>query len=177
MARINVDVRLSGFNASASELLLRVPLIMAKYGDVLGPQLKQEIKEIQYPWPNETKRYGKYRKASSDRQRKRVLRAQGGLPYTIASSPRNIVDSGDFLLSQRRQDNPRGSTITFTWDPVSDSGFRYARAILEGYSYVTNSGRAVTRPGRNWIKPALDKRRLDRFFIREWRRLSRSGQL
>jgi hypothetical protein len=173
MARISAEVRLTGF--ASRKLLLRVPIIMAKYGDVLGPQLKEEIKAVQYPWPGITYRYGRYNKAKTPRQRNKVLKAQGGLPYTIASSPRNIVDSGDFLNSQRRQDNPRGSTITFTWDPVSEDGFHYARAILEGRDRITASGRAL--PGRNWIKPALDKHPLAKFFAEQWQRLSQAGGL
>ena len=148
---------------------------MTKYGDVIGPQLKEEIKAVQYPWPGITYRYGKYNKAKTPRQRNKVLKAQGGLPYTIASSPRNIVDSGDFLNSQRRQDNPRGTTITFTWDPVSEDGFHYARTILEGRDRITASGRAL--PGRNWIKPALDKHPLAEFFAEQWQRLSQAGGL
>ena len=171
MADITAELKLTGWNAS--QLLLRVPIIMAKYGDTIGPQFKEEIKAVQYPWPNETVRRGRYNKAKTDRQRKKVLKEQGGLPYTIAGSPRDIVDSRTFLNSQRRKtsSNSSGITITFTWDPVSEKGFHYAKSILEGY--ITKSGRAM--PGRNWIKPALEKHPLDRFFIREWRRLSRSG--
>ena len=78
MADITAELKLTGWNAS--QLLLRVPIIMAKYGDVMDPQLKEEIKTVQYYWPNETQR-------------------RNGI---TVSSPRDIVDLGNFLRSQRR---------------------------------------------------------------------------
>ena len=177
MADITAELKLTNWNAS--QLQLRIPIIMNKYSDTIWSQFKEEIKAVQYPWPNETVRRGRYNKAKTDRQRKKVLKEQGGLPYTIAGSPRDIVDSRTFLNSQRRKttSNSRETMITFTWDPVSEDGFHYAKSILEGFNYVTKSGRAVKRPGRNWIKPALEKHPLDEFFVREWRRLSKSGRL
>ena len=152
MAEITAELKLTGWNAS--QLLLRVPIIMAKYGDVMDRQLKEEIKTVQYYWPNKTER-------------------RNGI---TVSSPRDIVDLGNFFRSQRR-DFDNATTIRFTWNVKNKQGEPYAAKILEGYSYITKSGRAIEKPGRNWIKPALEKHPLDHFFIREWRRLSRSGGL
>ncbi|MFZ9061170.1 MAG: hypothetical protein ACO218_08110, partial [Steroidobacteraceae bacterium] len=62
---------------------------------------------------------------------------------------------------------PSSTQLVFSWD-ASNNGFLYAGAVLLGYT--TNRGTVV--PGRNWIKPALDKHPLDSFFIAEWRKLS-----
>ena len=82
MADITAELKLTQWNAS--QLQLRIPIIMNKYSDTIWSQFKEEIKAVQYPWPNETVRRGRYNKAKTDRQRKKVLKEQGGLPYTIA---------------------------------------------------------------------------------------------
>lgn len=146
MAEIKATVSLKGWNAA--QLKLRIPVILRRYGDVMDKQLKEEIQTVQFPWPRQTKR-------------------RNG---TTVSSPRDIVDLGGFLRSQRR-DYPSATQLVFTWNAKSDKGFPYAGLILTGYT--TSKGTVV--PGRNWIKPALDKHPLDRFFIREWRKLSGSG--
>lgn len=169
MAEIRARLELKGWNAQ--QLALRVPAIMERYGTVLDRQLKEEIKAIQWPWPRETKRYGKFNKAKTGRQAIKVMAAQGGKTYRIAGSPRDIVDSGDFLASQRREYNPSKSELVFTWDAKSEDGFAYTGSILTGYT--TSRGTVV--PGRNWIKPALDKHPLDAFFVRKWRKLDRGG--
>ena len=87
-------------------------------------------------------------------------------------SPRDIVDSGTFLRSQRRE-YPSATQLVFTWDAKSDKGFMYAGLILTGYVV---GPRSTVVPPRNWIKPALDKHPLNSFFIAEWRKLS-SGNL
>ena len=109
MADITAELKLTGWNAS--QLLLRVPIIMAKYGDVMDPQLKEEIKTVQYYWPNETQR-------------------RNGI---TVSSPRDIVDLGNFLRSQRR-DFDNATTIRFTWNVKNKQGEPYAAKILEGYT-------------------------------------------
>ena len=145
MAEISASINLKGWNAT--QLKLRVPIILRHYGDVMDPQLKEEIKTVQYPWPRETKRRNR----------------------STVSSPRDIVDLGTFLRSQRR-DYPSATQLVFTWNAKS-KGFMYAGLILTGYT--TKRGTVV--PGRNWIKPALDKYPLNGFFIREWRKLAGSG--
>ena len=145
MAEISARLELKGWNAT--QLKLRIPTIIRAYGDVMDAQLKEEIKTVQFDWPNETRR-------------------RNG---SVVGSPRDIVDTGNFLRSQRR-DYPDATTLRFTWNAKSDRGFMYAGIILTGY--VTAKGRAM--PKRDWIKPALDKYPLNAFFIREWRRLANS---
>jgi hypothetical protein len=166
MAEIKATLELKGWNAQ--QLALRVPAIMEHYGTVMDKELKNQITSIKWPWPNTTKRYGKFRKAKTAKQFLNVMAAQGGRTYTIAGSPRDIVDSGDFLASQRKEFNQSKSQLVFTWDARSEKGFMYAGAILTGYQ--ATSGRNVK--GRNWIKAALDVHPLDSFFIAEWRKLS-----
>lgn len=146
MAEISARLELKGWNAT--QLKLRIPVIIRRYGDVLGDQLKEEIKSVQFGWPNETRR-------------------RNG---TTVGSPRDIVDTGNFLRSQRRE-YPDATTLRFTWDAKSDRGFMYAGIILTGYT--TSTGKAL--PPRNWIKPALDKYPLNAFFIAEWRKLANSS--
>lgn len=167
MAEISARLELKGWNAA--QLKLRIPTIIRAYGDVLDKQLKEEIKTVQFKWPNETRRYGRLLNTTNLKKRAAIRASQGGLPYTIAGTTRDIVDSGNFLQSQRR-DYPDATTLRFTWDAKSDKGFMYAGIILTGYT--TRSGKPM--PPRNWIKPALDKYPLNEFFIREWRALAGS---
>lgn len=146
MAEIQARLELKGWNAT--QLKLRVPVILRAYGDVMGPQLKQEIQTVQFNWPGQTRR----RNGST------------------VGSPRDIVDTGNFLRSQQTNYENLGNTLRFTWDAKSDRGFMYAGIILTGYT--TSSGKPM--PPRNWIKPALDKFPLNEFFIKEWRRLGQS---
>lgn len=146
MAEIQAKLELKGWNAA--QLKLRIPQIIRSYGDVLDAQLKQEIQSVRFDWPRQTRR----RNGST------------------VGSPRDIVDTGNFIRSQRR-DYPDATTLRFSWDAKSDNGFMYAGLILTGYT--TSKGTPV--PGRNWIKPALDKFPLNDFFVREWRRLGNQG--
>jgi hypothetical protein len=165
MAEISARLELKGWNAT--QLKLRIPTIIRAYGDVMDAQLKEEIQAVQFSWPRQTRRYGRLLRESNLKRRANIRAEQGGLPYVVVGSPRDIVDSGNFLRSQRR-DYPDTTTLRFTWDAKSDTGFMYAGLILTGYT--TDRGTPV--PGRNWIKPALDKHPLNAFFIREWRALS-----
>lgn len=146
--QVKANFKLTGWNAN--QLKLRVPQILTSYGKVLGDQLKEEIKTPQFSWPRATKR-------------------RNG---QTVSSPRDIVDLGGLLRSQRR-DRPSATQLRFTWEPKSKDGFMYAGLILSGYT--TSKGTLV--PGRNWIKPALEKQPLDRFFAEQWRRLDGLGGL
>lgn len=145
MAEISARLELKGWNAT--QLKLRIPTIIRAYGDVLDAQLKEEIQTVQFSWPGQTRR-------------------RNG---SVVGSPRDIVDTGNFLRSQRR-DYPDATTLRFTWNAKSERGFMYAGIILTGYT--TSTGKAM--PPRNWIKPALDKHPLNEFFIKEWRRLGQS---
>ena len=83
---------------------------------------------------------------------------------TIEGSPRDIVDTGAFLKSQnRRRDSP--TQVTFTWGGTG--GVTYAGIILQG--------KGPSYPARDWIRPALEKVPLDRYFRDEWSRLAREG--
>jgi len=144
--QVKANFKLSGWNAT--QLKLRVPQILTTYGTVLDQQLKAEIKTQQFSWPRPTKRRNN----------------------STVSSPRDIVDLGGFLRSQRR-DRPSATELRFTWDAKSSGGFAYAPLILTGYT--TNKGTVV--PGRNWIKPALEHQPLEPFFAKEWQRLSQLG--
>lgn len=144
--QVKATYKLTGWNAN--QLKLRVPTILTKYGSVLDKQLKDEIKTAQFNWPRQTQR-------------------RNG---AIVGSPRDIVDLGGFLRSQRR-DRPSATQLRFTWDAKSKGGFAYAPLILTGYT--TSKGTVV--PGRNWIRPALAAEPLERFFAAEWQRLSGQG--
>ena len=138
--QVKASYKLTGWNAT--QLKLRIPAIMTAYGKVLDQELKQSIQTVQFSWPRETKRKNR----------------------SVVSSPRDIVDLGGFLRSQRR-DRPDATTLRFTWNTP------YAPLILTGYT--TKKGTVV--PGRDWIKPALKAQPLDRFFAAEWRKLSGLG--
>lgn len=144
--QVKASFKLTGWNST--QLKLRIPVILTAYGKVLDQQLKEEIKTSQFDWPRETKRRNR----------------------SVVSSPRDIVDLGGFLRSQRR-DRPSATELRFTWDTKSEGGFAYVPLILTGYT--TRRGTVV--PGRNWIKPALEAKPLDAFFAAEWRKLARGG--
>lgn len=76
-------------------------------------------------------------------------------------SPRDIVDLGGFLRSQERE-RPSVTELRFRWNAP------YAGLIYNGYT--TNRGNVV--PGRNWIKPALEKQPLDDYFRQRWAALA-----
>jgi hypothetical protein len=130
---------------NANQLKLRVANILTAYGKVLGQHFKDEISLPQFPWPNPTRR-------------------RNG---SVVFSPRNIVDTGAFLGSQQRE-RPSATQLRFTW---GGGGVDYAGRILTG----EGARWGKDGPPRNWIKLALDKQPLDRFFAEEWGRLSRTG--
>ena len=135
--QVKASYKLTGWNGQ--QLNFRVAAIMTKYQEAIDKQLKEEIQLVQFPWPGTT-----YRKNG-----------------TIEGSPRDIVDTGAFLRSQRRE-RLNATTIKFTW---GNSGVNYAGYILQGVP-------GKNYPGRDWIKPALDNLPLDRFFRAEWSRLA-----
>ena len=143
MAVIQSRLRLTAFRSE--ELIRRVPKILTDYGKALDQQLKEEIKTEQFSWPGETRR-------------------RNGSTVT---SPRDIVDTGAFLRSQRRR-RINLTTIRFDWG--GSGGVTYA-----GYIYQGIPGRNY--PARDWIKPALDALPIGEFFAREWRRLQNTPNL
>ena len=138
--RVTATYKLTGWNST--QLKLRVPQILTKYGKVMDEQLKAEIRSPQFDWPRETRR--------RNRQ--------------VVGSPRDIVDLGNLLRSQKR-DRPSATQLRFIWDAP------YSPLVFNGYT--TNRGTVV--PGRDWIKPALKAVPLEQFFAREWRRLAQGG--
>jgi hypothetical protein len=112
---------------------------MTEYGKAMDQQLKEEIKLVQFSWPGTT-----YRKNG-----------------TIERSPRDIVDTGAFLRSQRRT-RLSATSVKYTWG--GSSGVDYAGIILAGRSDT------AAYPGRNWIEPALKNLPLDTFFAKAWTR-------
>lgn len=135
--QVRATYKLTGWNAP--QLKLRVANIMTAYGKAIDQQFKEEIQLVQFPWPGVT-----YRRNG-----------------TIEGSPRDIVDTGAFLRSQRRE-RLDATTIKFTW---GNSGVTYAGYILQGVP-------GKNYPARDWIKPALTNLPLDRFFKAEWSRLA-----
>ena len=147
--QVKATFKLTGWNSP--QLSLRIPQILTTYGTVLDQQLKEEIRRPQFKWESED-------------GEPRLTRRRNG---QVVGSPRNIVDLGGFLRSQR-SDRPSATELRFTWDAKSDKGFSYAPLILTGYT--TSKGTLV--PGRNWIKPALQAVPLERYFADEWKKLA-----
>jgi hypothetical protein len=138
MTVVRTSYRLQGWNST--QLRLRIPAILTAYGKAVGDEFQEQIKLVQYPWPRRT-----YRKNG-----------------TIEDSPRDIVDLGTFLRSQKR-DRIDATTLRFSWNVP------YASLIFNGYT--TNRGNVC--PPRNWIEPALKAQPLDQFFADQWRALAR----
>jgi hypothetical protein len=160
-----VQARLNLTQFRFEDTLRRLPQILTLYGRALDQQLKEEIKTPQFDWPGETRRYGALVRTTNLRTRARIRSAQGGLPYVTVGSPRNIVDSGAFLRSQKRK-QVNQNTIRFTWG--DSKVVTYAGAIFQGIP-------EKNYPARDWIKPALDALPIGPFFAREWRRLEGKG--
>ena len=138
MTTLKTTFKLTGWNAT--QLKLRVPAILTTYGQVLDQEFKEQIRLVQFPWPNTT-----YRKNG-----------------TIEGSPRDIVDLGGFIRSQRRN-RPNATTLRFSWNVP------YANLIFTGYTtYNKRTGQSTTLPPRNWIEPALKAKPLDQFFAAYW---------
>ena len=135
MAFITSSYKLTGWQGP--QLMLRVANIMTAYGKAMDQQLKEEIKLVQFSWPRTT-----YRRNG-----------------TIERSPRDIVDTGAFLASQRRS-RPSATEIRFQWG--GSAGVSYAGIILRGRPDT------IAYPPRNWIQPALKNLPLDKFFADRW---------
>jgi hypothetical protein len=160
MTTVKATYNLTGWNTT--QLRDRIPVILTQYGMKLDKQLKEEIRKVQFSWPNETRRYGALKNVTSLRRRSRIIGQQGGKLYRLVGSPRDIVDSGDFIRSQERA-QPNATTLIFRWNVP------YAKAIFTGYQ--TSSGAQM--PPRNWIQPALEARPLDKFFAAQWKALAK----
>lgn len=138
--QVRASYQLKGWQGN--QFKARVSRIMQAYQTPMDQQLKAEIQAVQYDWPRDTRR------------------RNGTL---VPAGPRNIVDLGGLLRSQKRAFDGR-ATITFTWDAP------YANLVFTGYR--TNK---TLVDGRDWIKPALLNLPLDKFFAQQWQRLERGG--
>jgi hypothetical protein len=138
---IKSRLRLDSFRSD--DLIRRLPKILSDYGAVLDKALKSEVQRVQYPWPGVT------------------VRRNG----ETVSSPRDIVDTGAFLRSQRRR-RISVTTIRFEWG--GSGGVTYAGFIYQGIP-------AKNYPARDWITPALKAEPIAPFFAREWARLAAAG--
>ncbi len=138
-----IQTRLRLDNFRTDDLIRRLPKILSDYGAVLDQRLKEEIKTVRYPWPGVTQR-------------------RNG---ETVGSPRDIVDTGAFLRSQRRR-RVNITTIRFTWG--EGGGVTYAGFIYQGIP-------SRNYPARDWITPALKAEPIAPFFAREWKRLAAAG--
>ena len=112
-------------NPQATKAILKAILIEALEVVVrdLANAFQSLIEARIYAWPNTTQR-------------------QNG---SVVTSPRDIVDTGEFKRSQRLE-RPNPHIFNFVWDA------QYAAYIY--YGYRTLGGNQM--PGRDWISPALN---------------------
>lgn len=141
---------------NADRLLRRKPRrILSDYGDVLGPQLQNEIASSQFDWPRFT-------------QRKNGRR--------VAPGKRDIVDTGEFINSQQEpviSEGDDGVSMTIEWTASHAKDIFYG----EEAEFVTRDGSIYTLelPGRDWIKPALEAQPFADYFRMRWKELEGSG--
>ena len=141
--KVNAKARFNPGNLGPAQFAERTATILRQYDKVIFPAFKDEIRAVQYNWPRPTRR----------------SRGQ------VVTSPRDIVDTGAFIRSQiRKTTGPQSLELAYSWGG-GRYGVNYAGIILAG---IPERG----YPGRDWIKPALDKHPLDAFFIAAWRQLS-----
>jgi hypothetical protein len=141
---LTVTTTFKAGNLDPSRFIARSAEILRAYDSVIFPAFKEEIKATQFSW---TERPTKRRNGDT------------------VTSPRDIVDTGDFLSSQfRRQEAPLSLRLTYTWGGRG-TGVNYAGYILTGIP-------AKNYLGRDWIKPVFTDHPLDRFFATNWRRLA-----
>ena len=133
---VSGTVRITQWNADTFQRRARA--ILDAYRPRMNEQLRQEIQRSQFSWPRETRR----------RNGQRV------------GSPRDIVDTGAFLGSQRSY---RTAPLQLRYAWGGSGGVNYAGIILRG---------KANYPARDWISPALVALPPGTFFANEWRRLS-----
>jgi hypothetical protein len=141
--KLTVTSTFNAGNLDPARFTERTVRVLREYDTVIFPAFKEEIKRAQFSWPGPTRR-------------------RNG---SLVTSPRDIVDTGDFMRSQIRQPiNSNATMLTYAWGG-GRYGVNYAGYILAGVP--------VKRyPGRDWIRPALDRHPLDTFFAATWQRLA-----
>ena len=143
MATRRFEVDITAWNGP--QLANRVPTIMSRFRKVMDKQLKEDIQTPQFAWTG------------------RLTKRRNG---NTAGNPRDIVDTGAFLRSQRAETTSGGgkTEIKFSW---GNSQVNYAGYILEGTG--------PNYPGRDWIAKALEHQPFERVFAAEWAKLERRG--
>lgn len=136
---MKIDSKFNITKWNGPQLVQRARFVFGKYCTAVFPKFQESIVEQRYDWPQVTIR-------------------QNGQAVT---SPRNIVDTGAFKLSQERT-MLNATTCLFTWNAP------YSSLILTGY--MTKTGQRM--PGRDWITPVLKTEfPMARYFEQEWKRL------
>ncbi len=143
MATRNVRFDLTEWNGR--QLGVRSAVILQRFLPIIDKQFKEDIQKPQFTWTGRI-----------------TIRSTG----EEVGSPRNIVDTGAFLASQRAttKSDATGSELVFTW---GNAAVNYAGRILEGDG--------SNYPPRDWIAVALKNQPFRQFFAREWQRLERKG--
>jgi len=135
--RIKASLDISKWNGA--QLVQRARFVFGDYCTQLYPKFQESITQQKFEWPQVT------------------IRKNG----QVVTSPRNIVDTGAFKLSQERT-MLNATTCLYTWNVP------YSSLILTGYT--TKTGKIM--PARDWISPVLkDEFPMERFFENEWKRL------
>lgn len=149
-----MTLRLVSWNAD--RLLKRVPRrILSDYGDVLGPQLQNEIAKPQFDWPRKTRR-------------------RNG---QVVGTPRDIVDKGKFIDSQTEpavNETEAGVEMMIGWTaPYAADIYRGS----QGGGFISSRGFEVVgdQPGRDWITPALEAQPFGSYFVQRWNEIEGRG--
>ena len=135
--RVKAKFDLSKWNGP--QIAQRARFVFGKYTTQVWPKFQESIEEQKFTWPNVT------------------IRQNG----QVATSPRNIVDTGAFKASQERVVLGATSCL-YKWDVP------YSSLILTGY----RTSKGTQMPARDWITPVLKTEfPMDRFFEKEFKRL------
>jgi len=157
MAR--VELRVTEWNAE--RLLARTTQILEDFAPIIAEETRRQIALVQYQWDRGTLRF----------------KSIGGLGRQVAKGVyvapglRDILDTGRLRDSQQAP-QVKANRLSITWSAP------YSGVVLRGGdygSYVNPAGKNVTvgtRPGRDWITPALQVQPFGPFFVRRWNELS-----
>lgn len=135
---------------NADNLLKRVPVILANYGNKVAPLLQESLKEKAYDWPVTTVR--------------KVGLFSG---KTVPAGRRDIVDTGK-LLSSQSAPQITDDSLTIRW------GAPYSGEVLRGGFLVGTLRNAYIAPARDWITPVLRAEPPLKFFAAQWRKIGGS---
>ena len=133
MAELKITVKLDN-----SALGKQANRALDAYAKALDPVLDSQFSKDKWDWP-------------------RVTRRRNG---EIATSPRNIIDSGDLLNSKVGPTKGQGNAYIGTRKWVWNSP--YASLVKSGY--ITSTGASV--PARDWIKAAMNELPFEAYIAR-----------